>query len=92
MVGALQLSVVQFQEDNAWPNASLFFSHLMMCWFILNPLDHTSSMMMISTGTLVLLLPQPKNLKKLKRLFYKFIMKKAKQITFISHGYAGAIS
>ena len=85
-------SAIQFQEDNAWPNASSFLSSMTMSLFTWSLLDHISSMMMTSTGTSVLHPQLQKSSKKLRKLCYKFKMKNISKITFIYHGFVDAIS
>ena len=48
-------------------------------------------MMMISTGTLELHQQQQKNLKKQKKVFFKYKMKNTSRIIAIYHGYVVAI-
>jgi len=86
------LNAIQSRVDSAWLNASLFSSSLMTCLCTSSQFGHISLMMMTSIGTSESLLLRPRNLKKLKKLFFKFRMNRTSRISAISLGCAAAIS
>ena len=65
--GLLLQKLTQFQEDNAWPNASTFWNSSMTYSFTWDQSSPTLLMMMISTGITVSPLPQQRNSRRLKK-------------------------
>ena len=86
------LSVIRSQVVNVWHLASSSWNNLTMCLFILRVFVLTSSMMMTSIGTLVSLLPQLKNTKMEKKVYYKFKMKSISKNTVTYLGFADVTS